>query len=115
MDLEWRAADKRGLTLRFGTDEARRRVAEGAQDGPDGQAQVLVARVQCHRGEAEVRQLWGFLRADLHVGDLREEEAEMLTFGPVVMFLSYLYSCFLFNALVHSSVKRICSCGTIKI
>lgn len=37
-----------GLTLGFGADEAGRRVAEGAQDGADGQAQVLVARIQRH-------------------------------------------------------------------
>lgn len=64
------------LTLSFGADEAGRRVAEGAQDGSDGQAQVLVARVERHRGEAEVRQLRGFLRTDLHVRDLREGRRE---------------------------------------
>lgn len=60
------------LTLCFGTDEAGRRVAKGAQDGSDGQAHVLVTRVKSHRGEAEVRQLRGFLRTDLHMRDLRE-------------------------------------------
>lgn len=60
-----------GLTLCFGADEAGRRVAEGAQDGSDGQAQVLVARVQGHRGKAKVRQLWGFLWTDLHMRDLK--------------------------------------------
>ena len=64
------------LTLGFGTDEAGRRVAEGAQDGSDGQAQVLVARVERHRSEAEVRQFRGFFWADLHVRDLRETGEE---------------------------------------
>ena len=61
-----------GLTLGLGADEARRGVAEGAQDGADGQAQVLVAGVQRHGGEAEVGHLRRLLRSDLHVGDLTE-------------------------------------------
>lgn len=61
------------LTLCFGTDEAGRRVAEGAQDGSDGQAQVLITRVKSHRGEAKVRQLRGFFWTDLYVRDLRDE------------------------------------------
>lgn len=61
------------LTLCFATDQAGCRVAEGAQDGADGQAQVLVTRVEGHRGKAEVRQLGRFLGADLHVRDLRGE------------------------------------------
>lgn len=61
------------LTLCFATDQAGCRVAEGAQDGADGQAQVLVTRVERHRGKAEIRQLGRFLRTDLHVRDLRGE------------------------------------------
>ena len=68
------------LTLGFGADEAGRRVAEGAQDGADGEAQVLVTRVQSHRGEAEVGQLRGFLRTDLHVRDLKETERSRTSF-----------------------------------
>lgn len=59
------------LTLCFATDQAGCRVAKGAQDGADGQAQVLVTRVERHRGKAEVRQLGRFLGTDLHVRDLR--------------------------------------------
>ncbi len=69
-------ADK--LTLCFGTDKAGRRVAEGAQDGSDGQAQILITRIKCHWGEAQVRQLRGFLRTDLHVRDLEDEKEEVL-------------------------------------
>lgn len=61
------------LTLCFGTDQAGCRVAEGVQDGADSQAQVLVTRVERHRGETEIRQLGRFLRTDLHVRDLRGE------------------------------------------
>lgn len=81
-----RAAGLKTLTLGFGTDEAGGRVAEGAQDGADGEAQVLVARVQSHRGEAEIRQLRGFLRTDLHVRDLKETARRLFNICLIVMF-----------------------------
>lgn len=65
------------LTLCFGTDQAGSRVSEGAQDGSDGQTQVLVTRIQRHRGEAKVRQLGGFLRSDLHMRDLKGNQKIM--------------------------------------
>lgn len=71
------------LTLGFGTDETRRRVSEGAQDGSDGQTQVLVTRVERHRGEAKVRQLGGLLRTDLHVRDLRKPGRNVRTDAEV--------------------------------
>lgn len=61
------------LTLGLGTDQAGRRVTERAQNGSYGQAQVLVARVQSDRGEAQVRQAGSFLRTDLYVRDLTEQ------------------------------------------
>ena len=61
---------KHSLTLCFGTDEAGCWVAKGAQDGANSQTQVLVTRVERHGGKAKVRQLRGFLRADLHMGNL---------------------------------------------
>ena len=64
------------LTLCLGTHKAGGGVSEGAQHRPDGQAQVLVTRVQSHRGEAKVRQLWVFLRTDLYVRDLKGSEGE---------------------------------------
>lgn len=62
------------LTLSLGADQAGWGVTERAQDGSDGQAQVLVARVQSDRGEAQVRQAGRFLRTDLHMRDLTGEE-----------------------------------------
>lgn len=61
-----------GLTLCFGTDEAGCWVAKRAQDGADGQAEVLVARVESDRGEAKVGQLRGFFRTNFHMRDLGE-------------------------------------------
>lgn len=86
-----------GLTLCLGADEAGRRVAEGAQDGSDGQAQVLVAGVQGHRGKA-VGQLRGFLWTDLHMRDLKgagrriirvrrkQRQLEGFSFRPLFMW-----------------------------
>lgn len=62
------------LTLCFGTDQAGRRITEGTQYGTDGQAQVLVARIQRHRGKAQVGQAWSFLRTNLDVRDLGETD-----------------------------------------
>lgn len=61
------------LTLSLGADQASWRVAEGAQNGSYGQAQVFVARVQGDRGEAQVRQPGRLLRTDFYMRDLAEE------------------------------------------
>lgn len=72
--MRWRAIKTQCvLTLGLGTDQAGRRVTERAQNGSYGQAQVLVARVQSDRGEAQVRQAGSFLRADLYVRDLTDK------------------------------------------
>lgn len=63
-----------GLTLCFGTDEAGCWVAKRAQDGADGQAEVLVAREEGDRGEAKVGQLGGFFGTNLHMRDLSDED-----------------------------------------
>ena len=60
------------LTLSLGADQAGWGVTERAQDGSYGQAQVLVARVQSDRGEAQVRQAGSFLWTDLYMRDLPE-------------------------------------------
>lgn len=67
----------RVLTLSFGTDQAGRRVAEGAQNGSYGQAQVFVARVQGDRGEAQVRQTGRLLRTDFYMRNLAEETRDI--------------------------------------
>lgn len=65
------------LTLSLGTDQAGWRVAEGAQNGSYGQAQVLVARVQGDRGEAQVRQTGRLLRTNFYMRDLAEETTDI--------------------------------------
>lgn len=62
------------LTFSFGADQAGWGVAERAQDGSYGQAQVLVARVQSDRGKAQVWQAGGFLWTNLYMRDLTEGE-----------------------------------------
>lgn len=65
------------LTLSLRTDQAGRGVAEGAQHGSDGQAQVLVAGVQRDGGEAQVRQAGSFLGANFDMRDLAGEMADI--------------------------------------
>lgn len=65
------------LTLGLGTDQAGWRVAEGAQNGSYGQAQVFVARVQGNRGEAQVRQTGRLLRTDFYMRDLAGETTDI--------------------------------------
>ena len=60
------------LTFCLRADQAGRGVAERAQDGSYGQAQVLVARVQSNRGKAQIRQAGSFLRTDFYMRDLQE-------------------------------------------
>lgn len=62
------------LTFSLGADQAGWGVTERAQDGSYGQAQVLVARVQSDRGEAQVRQAGSFLRTNLYMRDLPDGE-----------------------------------------
>lgn len=63
------------LTLCLCADQAGRGVAERAQDGSYGQAQVLVARVQSNRGKAQIRQAGSFLWTNFYMRDLQEGES----------------------------------------
>lgn len=62
------------LTLSLGADQAGWGVAEWAQDGSNGQAQVLVARVQSNRRKAQVRQARSFLGSNFYMRNLMRGE-----------------------------------------